>query len=262
MHTDVGRGYEDHVPGDIADITFAWMVDQCHDFLEFNEGKVGNLLEKGDFKEPPEGDTEAKAARKRREDKAKHYGLADLHDSMDKLVFKIGGSRTRTPGQYIFKSHRVVYDRSQSRDPSESSFVTNSRLVHNMTPEEKSWYLRFWDTVSGVIGGVPEDISKLKHVYTSEVIHPSVRVRMMQDPKYNPPALQDFKLVPEPKDQRYTWVKEWTAPNGEVRTKRLREDHFEKGSFSLRIPPAETLTFQETASIPAKEKTGWWPSLW
>src|SRR5258706_9750301 len=55
VHTDVGRGYKDHVPRDIADITFAWMVDQCRGLLAFHEHRIPEMLKKGDFKEA-EGD--------------------------------------------------------------------------------------------------------------------------------------------------------------------------------------------------------------
>ena len=67
------------------------------------------MTERGDFKKP-EGE-ETKRQREDRVRKAQHWGLAYLHDSMDSLVFKMGGSRTRTPGQYIFKMKPLNYER-------------------------------------------------------------------------------------------------------------------------------------------------------
>ena len=265
VHTDVGRGYEDHVPGDIADITFAWMVDQCRDHLAFNNDKVQQLMEKGDFKQPD--DEKARREREERVRKAHHWGLAYLHDSMDSLLFKIGGSRTRTPGQYIFKARHVVYDttnRNWSRSPNESGFVTDSKIVTNLTPEDESWYWRFWNTVSGIIGSPPEDVAKLAPVWTSEVIHPSVRVRMLQDQTYDPPALRGFKLMHNEAHDCWTWVKEWTAANGEVRRKKLREYRIEDPSFAFSKVTAETLSYGVGQEVPVPPRqTNWsWVSFW
>ena len=257
MHTDVGRGYCDHVPGDIADITFAWMVDQCHSHLAFNEDKVRELLRKGDFKLP-----QGKAAEKEREErarKAQQWGLADLHDSMTSL-FKMGGSLTRTPGQYTFKAHHLVHDetkRSRCRNPNEDSSVTDSELVANATPKDKSWYQRFWPTVSGADGSQTEDVSNLTPVWTSEVIHPSVRVRMIRDPTYDPPALRGFKLMYHDKLKHWAWVKRFEGPNGEVREKRLHEDRNNDPCFSLRKEIPETLEFDREVPPPPRQMTAW-----
>ena len=260
MHTDVGRGYDDHVPGDIADITFTWMVDQCCGLLAFDEKNVRQMTEKGDFKQPEE-----EGAKRQREEKvrrAQNWGLACLHDSMN-FIFKIGGSMTRTPGQYTFKARDWVYeetDSSGSGSPSGSGFVTKSKIITDSSPEEKSWYSRLWSTASGVFNGSPEDIEKLAPVWTSEVIHPSVRVRMIHDPTYDPPALRGFKLMYDATRTRWTWVKEWTDINGEVRRKRLHEYRIEDPSFALSKVTAETLEsgVGEEVSLPPRQTNGSW----
>ena len=269
VHTDVGRGYKDHAPGDIADITFAWMVDQCDGILAFNKDRVQKMLQKGDFEFVP--GRAAEMEREDRESKAKHWGLGYLHDSMTvPFVLVLDGSRTRTPGQYPFPAHHVVYKSNSSRSPSEGSFVTDSRIVTNITPKEKSWYWRFWTTVAGVIGFQVEDLAKLAPVWTYEVIHPSVRVRMIRDATYDPPALQGFKLRYDDHSKHWTWVKQWHGPNGELREKRLHEERIENSSFSLRkdsskdrkeiVEALESGVGQEVP-LPPRQTTSWF-SFW
>ena len=264
MHTDVGRGYEDHVPSDIADITFAWMVEQCRPHLSFNEKKVEQMMRKGDYKKP-DGD-EGERQRDDRIRKAKHWGLAYLHDSMDSLLFKIGGSRTRTPGQYIFNMKPLTYERKpgdSSHSAEQGSFVTDSKIVANATPEEKSWYWRFWSAVAGVMGGRAEDIAHMAPVWTSESIHPSVRVRMWSDPAYDPPALRGFKIMHDEARNRWTWVKEWTGSNGEVRRKKLHEYATEHPAAALSKINAEMVRSKvgQEVPLPPRQQNSWF-SLW
>jgi hypothetical protein len=252
VHTDVGRGYDDHVPNDIADITFAWMVDQCHGLLAFNENKVLQMLKEGDFKQP-----EGVDAKKRWEDrigKAKTWGLARLHDSMT-LLFKIGGSKTRTPGQYTFKPRDWAHEKADNSS-SGKDFVTESRILANSQPEAKS--------VSGVFGGPPEDVMKLDSVSTFEVIHPSVRLRMMKDQAYDPPALKDFKLLYDAPNTRWTWVKTWTDANGDVREKRLNEYRIKDPSFALSQVTAEMLKsgIDNKEPLPPRQTNKSWFSFW
>ena len=267
VHTDVGRGYKDHVPGDIADITFAWMVDQCRDFLAFNEEKVSKMLEKGDFKKP----VRRRAVRKRarREEAAKTWGLAELHtrrladlgDPMD-FMHKLAGTKARTPGQYVFKPHgptRSNTDESGGGSLTRrgSGFVTASKVLPE--PEEKPWHARLWSTVSRVFTRPRKDISKFNPVWTSEVIHPSVRMRMMQDPTYNPFALRDFKLSYDKARSCWTWTKEWTDNRGTVRETTMDEDRIEDSYFSMRKAGSEILTYRadEDEPIPPKRERGW-----
>jgi len=263
VHTDVGRGYNDHAPGDIADITFAWMVDQCCGLLAFNEKKVRQMMEKGDFRQPEDED-----AKRRREDKvrrAQNWGLAYLHDSMG-FIFKIGGSMTRTPGQYTFKPRDWDYEKTDSHGsgcPSGSGFVTKSKTVTDSPPKKKPWYSSLWSTPSGIFSGSSEDVVKLAPVWTSEDIHPSVRVRMIHDPTYDPPALRGFKLMYDATRTRWTWVKEWTDTNGEVRRKRLHEYRIEDPSLALSKVTAEILgsgVGEEVPLLPRQTNGSWFRS--
>ena len=247
VHTDVGRGYKDHVPGDTADITFAWMVDQCRHLLAFNEEKVSKMLEKGDFKKP----VRRRARRKRamREEKAKTWGLADLHtrrladlgDPKDSM-HKVAGTKARTPGQYVFKAHG---------SPSRNGFVTESKILGG---EAKVWHARLWSTVSRLFTRRRKDISKFDSVWTSEVIHPSVRMRMMQDPTYNPLALRGFKLSYDEADSRWTWTKQWTDNNGAVRETTMDEDRIEDSYFSMRKVGPGMLTYRADRKNPIPRK--------
>jgi hypothetical protein len=257
VHTDVGRGYNDHAPGDIADITFAWMVDQCRNLLAFNDKKVRQMMEKGDFK-VPEGD-DAKRQREDRVRRAQNWGMAYLHDSMS-LVFKMGGSMTRTPGQYFFRARGWAHEKADSNS-SESGFVTKSKIVTDSPPEAKSWHSRLWSTASGAFSGPSEDGAR-QEVWTSEVIHPSVRVRMMHDQTYDPPALRGFKLMYDATRTRWTWVKEWTDANGEFRRKKLHEYRMEDSSFGLSKATAETLgsgVGEEVPLPPRQTNKSWFP---
>ena len=264
VHTDVGRGYKDHVPGDIADISFTWMVDQCRDLLAFHDAKVLEMLEHGDF-EQPVGER-ARRKRMRREKKARTWGLADLHtrrpaDPMD-FAYRLFGFKARTPGQYVFKardSARLKTDKSGSGTPSGSGFVTKSKILHDSLPDVKAWHARLWSTASGVFTGPPEDTSKFDPVWTSEVIHPSVRMRRMQDPTYDPPALRGFNLHYDAAHSRWIWTKKWTDDNGAVREKFLEEDRIQDSYFSMLKVGSEMLKFRadEEEPIPPKPKSGW-----
>jgi hypothetical protein len=258
VHTDVGRGYDDHVPGDIADITFAWMVDQCRDHLAFNDRMVRRLLERGDFKEPV--GEHAMKLREEKVHKARHWGLADVHNSMEQLIFKLGGSTTRTPGRYIFKAKNIT--RSST---SGSGFITDSKIVTKLAPERgEPWYNRLWTTVWGVFGSQAGDGATLAPVWTSESIHPSVRIRMMHDPTYDPPALRGFKLMYDQTRNHWTWVKEWTTADGVVRKKKLHEYQIEDPSFARHTVTTDFLEAgvgQEVPLPPRKTNQSWF-GLW
>ena len=240
------------------------MVDQCHDLLAFNEKKVLQMLEKGDFKQP-KGE-EAKKRREERVRKAKTWGLAELHDSMT-LVFKMGRSVDRTPGQYAFIARKRAHEKSDnhgSGSPRGCGFITRSEIVPGSPPEAKPWHSRIWRTASAVFTGSMEDLSKLDPVWTAEVIHPSVRLRMMQDRTYDPPALRDFKLKYDADRSRWMWVKKWEDTNGVVRETTLHEDRIEDSSFSLSKVTAETLKFgvDKEQPLPPRRKNGSWYSFW
>ena len=201
VHTDVGRGYDDHIPGDTADITFAWMVDQCRGLLAFNEDMVSKMLEKGDFKEPVGARAERKRAR--REEEAKTWGVADIHtrrptDPVD-FLYNLCGLKTRTPGKYVFKA--------------QGDARLKRRFITGLEPSK--------------------DIPKFDPVWTSEVIHPSVRMHVMYDPTYKPIALRGFRLSYDEARGRWTWIKTWTDMNGAARKMTMKEDLTEDSYFSM-----------------------------
>ena len=238
------------------------MVDQCRNLLAFNEKKVPQMLEKGDFKQP-----EDEGAKKRREDrlrKAKTWGLADLHDSMT-LIFKLGHSVDRTPGRYVFRAREPAREKSDRRggsSPRGSGFVTVSEILPDS--EMTSWHSRPRSTASDVLTGPPEAHSELDPVWTREVIHPSVRLRMMQDRTYDPPALRDFKLKYDVARSRWTWVKKWEDTDGVARETTLHEDRIEDSSFSMSKVTAETLRFgvDKEEPVPPRQKNGSALSFW
>jgi hypothetical protein len=257
VHTDVRRGYDDHAPGDVADITFpGWLINAAT-LPSTNEWFGGSWI-----RERKQVGEAAVKQRDNRVRKARDCGLAYLHDSMDFLVFKMGGSTTRTPGQYVFKAHHLVSDTtncSSARSPSGSGFVTNSKIVTNAEPET-SWSKRLWAVASSVISSSQEDVGKLAPVWTSSVIHPSVRMWMMKDPTYDPPALSGFKLMYDQLRDRWTWVKEWTTASAEVRRKKLHEYRISDPSFALSKVTAETLgsgVAQEVPLPPRQPSRSW-----
>lgn len=268
MHTDVGRGYSDHVPGDMADITFAWMVDQCIGHLSFREETLLRMMEHGDFKAPTT--KRGQEERQEKEKKAAHWGTADLHDSMTGLVAKLTGPRTRTPGQYPFKSRYLVRDQqngswtrvtgaANTSGERETTMVTASQVVGDATPAAKPWYKRFGTWSKGVFTRKSGDKPTL--VYTSEYIHPCVRVRMLNDPTYDPPSLQGYRLVHHAEHDQWSWVKEWTADDGTVHRAELLEYHISDVSFAGMMVDRETLGYGERQDVtipPRAIKKQWW----
>ena len=228
------------------------MVDQCRNLLAFNEKKIPQMLEKGDFKQP-----EDEAAKKRREErlrKAKTWGLADLHDSMT-LIFKLGRSVYRSPGQYVFRARaHEKSDRPGSSSPRESGFVTMSEILPDSETTSSLPQLES----THVIAGPPGDPLELDPVWTCEVIHPSVRLRMMQDQTYDPPALRGFKLKYDAARSRWTWVKRWEDTDGVLRETTLPEDRIEDSSFSMNKVTAEMLRLgvDKEEPLPLRRKDG------
>jgi hypothetical protein len=246
----------------MADITFAWMVDQCIGQLSFREESLMRMMERGDFKAP----TTQKGweERRKKEDRAAHWGMADLHDSMTGLLARLGGSKTRTPGRYAFKRRYLVQDKQDgswiritgAADTSnEISMVTSSQIVENATPEKMPWFKRVSAWIKSIFTRKPGD--KPTPVYTSEYIHPCVRVRMLNDPTYDPPSLQGYKLVYHAEHDRWSWVKEWTADDGKVHKVELLEYQISDASFAGMMVDKETL--RKNAALPPRvTKKPWW----
>ncbi|KAG9002322.1 hypothetical protein FRB93_011748 [Tulasnella sp. JGI-2019a] len=93
---------------ELADITFAWMVDQCRPFLSFDSQYLAqtatqhkNLLKARHHPEPAPG-----------------YAVGPIKDSYIPILgYFMGGSSFRTPGQYN--------DRNKNYDPNYISYDTN-----------------------------------------------------------------------------------------------------------------------------------------
>lgn len=254
----------------MADITFAWMVDQCIGHLSFREKTLDWMMKNGDFKDP--GTPAGWEERRKRERRAAHWGMADLHDSMTGLVAKVTGPKTRTPGRYAFKSRYLVQDQNGSwtritgaADTSsdrETSLVTVSQVVGDATPATKPWYKLFTAWLKGLFTRGSTD--KPVPVHTSEYIHPCVRVRMLNDPTYDPPSLRDYKLVYHAEHDQWSWVKEWTADDGKVHRTELLEYHISDVSFAGMMVDRETLGYGERQDVtipPRVAKKPWW-KLW
>jgi len=269
VHTDVGRGYDDHVPGDIADITFAWMVDQCIGHLSFRKETLDRMMRGGDFKNPP---TKGLKERERRMGEAAKWGMAELHDSMTGPVAKLTGSKTRTPGQYPFSSRYVVQEgrsgdwvrisgAANTRDDRETEMVTASQEVGDARPPAKPWYKRFTAWLKGVVTG--KTGKKPTPVYTSEYIHPCVRVKMFKDQKYDPPSLRGYNPVYNAEHDQWSWVKEWTADDGKVHRAELLEYHISDVSFAGEQVDRKTLGYGErqNVTLPPRVKKPWW-KIW
>lgn len=268
VHTDVGRGYDDQVPGDIADITFAWMVDQCIGHLSFRQETLAWMMQHGDSKTP----TTPKEGRERRklEDKAAHWGMAELHDSMKGIVAKLTRPKTRTPGQYAFQSKYLVRDQrsgnwvhitgaENTSSERETSMVTISRVVGNATPPNTPWYKLLGAWLKALFTGRSRDTPV--EVHTSEYIHPCVRVRMLHDQTYDPPSLRGYKLAYHAEHDQWSWVKEWTAKNGTVHRAELPEYHISHVSFAGMMVDRETLGYggRQNVTIPPRvPKKPWW----
>lgn len=264
VHTDVGRGYSDHVPGDIADMTFAWMVDQCIGHLSFREDTLNWMMQHGDYEEP--ATRKAQAERRKRENDAAHWGMAEPHDSMKGLLPKLSRPRTRTPGQYPFKSKYIVRNQrngdwvsitSGASGEQETPMVTASRVVGHATPANTPWYKLLFAWLKGIFTRRSRDAPV--EVYTSEYIHPCVRVKMLHDKSYDPPSLRGYKLVPHTEHDQWMWVKEWTAPDGKVHRAELPEYHISHASFAGMMVDRETLGYgRPHVPIPPRTKKPWW----
>lgn len=102
VHADIGGGgYE---PQDISNITLAWMIAQLDPFLEFEKACV------------MEENTATAATHRKLGTEMPPWGQGTVHKS-HKGIYKLGGSRVRTPGNY------------KSIDP-DTLRATKSRLEH------------------------------------------------------------------------------------------------------------------------------------
>lgn len=94
VHSDVGGSYEDD---DLANVSLAWMIGHMiqHKVVTFNEDYVLAL-----FKRSREEDALRAAKTGTKSSNPRAWGEGTIHDSMSELIFKMGGTKVRTPGQY------------------------------------------------------------------------------------------------------------------------------------------------------------------
>ena len=85
-------------------------------------------------------------------------------------------------------------------------------------------YWRFWSAVAGIMGDRVEDTPHLAPMCMDVRVHPPLGPRAdVVRPAYDPPTLRGFKLVQNEARSRWTWIKEWTGSNGEIRRKKVYE---------------------------------------
>ena len=158
VHSDIGGSYDDRA---LANLTLAWMVSLLDPILTINHGYIMDLI-----KPPQEGGVHLVGRHQTfKKDGSmgtvqnttlhpRPWGLGKIHDSMS-LLFKLGGSRTRTPGEYreqeLASQHGVL-------------FWMAWKIFHHFSKsfEDKQHALP-------------------QLMQTNETIHSSVRIRMGKD---------------------------------------------------------------------------------
>ena len=85
VHSDIGGGYHN---ADLANLTLAWMISQLEDLIDFDHGHVTRQNRLSTERHEKMGTP------------IRDWGTGKIHDSMT-LFFRLGGSKTRTPGEYF-----------------------------------------------------------------------------------------------------------------------------------------------------------------
>ncbi len=173
VHSDVGGSYDDTA---LANLTLAWMVGHLDPILTINHDYIMDWirpLQKDDLKNKAQHQTFTKdggmATVRNTTPHPRPWGLGKIHNSMSTL-FKLGGSRTRTPGEYreqeLASQHGVLF------------FMT-WKIFHHFSK-------RFEDTRHA--------LPRLRT--TNETIHSSVRIRMGKDGRgYNDMGKYDSEAL-------------------------------------------------------------------
>jgi uncharacterized protein (DUF2235 family) len=84
VHADIGGGYHN---ADLANLTLAWMISQLDELIDFDYGYVIRLNRLSMERHKQMGRP------------VREWGTGKIHNSMT-LFFRLGGSKTRTPGGY------------------------------------------------------------------------------------------------------------------------------------------------------------------
>jgi hypothetical protein len=127
-HSDVAGGDDPTHYNDCADITFAWMVEQCQGFLEFDgiylaEVREDSQLRLREDREPgtsptvgASGETHAATGSGTPAAPQSRYAMGHITDTFTKY-YRILGSSYRKPGQY-FRGDQKKGDTNQRIHPS------------------------------------------------------------------------------------------------------------------------------------------------
>ncbi|KAJ9605793.1 hypothetical protein H2200_009642 [Cladophialophora chaetospira] len=173
VHSDIGGSYDDTA---LANLTLAWMVDHLDPILTINHDYIMDWIkpvQKGDLSVRGRHQTFTKdggmATVRNTAPHPRPWGLGKIHDSMS-FLFKLGGSRVRTPGEYreqeLASQHGVL-------------FWMAWKIFHHFshTFEDKHHAL-----------------PRLRR--TNETIHSSVRIRMGKDGRgYNDKGKYDSSAL-------------------------------------------------------------------
>jgi uncharacterized protein (DUF2235 family) len=174
VHSDIGGSYDDTA---LSNLTLAWMVSQLDPILTINHPYIMSLIEpghpglQGHMSFTPQG------LASRVENTTPHprpWGLGKIHNSMT-LFYKLGGSRTRTPGQYREEELASQY----------------GTLL---------WILwKIGHRVVKMLGRKEQTMPRLRR--TNETVHASVRIRRGKKGlgyndkgTYDPPALKGWTM--------------------------------------------------------------------
>ena len=131
--------------------------------------------------------------------------------------------------------------------------VTASRVVGNAIPPNTLSYKLFFAWLKGTFTRQSRDTPV--QVYTSEYIHPCVRVRMLHDTDYDPPALRGYTLEPHTDRDKWMWVKEWTTSDGTVHRAEIPEYHISDASFAGMMVERERLGYGGRPHVPIPPRT-------
>jgi uncharacterized protein (DUF2235 family) len=178
VHSDVGGSYDDTA---LANLTLAWMVSNLDPILTIDHDYIMDWIK------PIQKDDQRLAGRHQTFTKsggmatvqntvphARPWGLGKIHNSMS-FLFKLGGSRIRTPGEYreqeLASQHGVLF------------WMFWKTFHHFIRPFEDTHHA----------------LPRLKR--TCETIHSSVRIRMGKDGlgyddkgKYDSEALEGWVM--------------------------------------------------------------------
>ncbi|KIM30358.1 hypothetical protein M408DRAFT_328361 [Serendipita vermifera MAFF 305830] len=141
VHTDVGGGYERDYR-DLSDISFAWMVDMCWPYLNFQQ--LSEILKRPTLiQNDKEKSIEASMVEKLPEDKP--WALTAAHDELKKsLMFFLGGWTARKPKQYYLDQR---FGPDGERFPDGQRVVTHEyihasvrrRMMHSPNEDGSPW---------------------------------------------------------------------------------------------------------------------------